>query len=116
MSTITGYIFAVAILALIPWSVGLPVLRWHPGMRTKEARRTYRWATYGIAVFFTVLTTIPGLVLLWLVLIGVAIWLDIRWFRISRTPAGHAALAFAKEEAHPTPVVYLNPQHNQKEH
>jgi len=61
---IISYILAAMTMAVIPWVLGLPVLRWHPGMQTKTARRTYRWATYCLALFFTLFVMVPALALL----------------------------------------------------
>jgi hypothetical protein len=107
---IISYILAAMTMAVIPWVLGFPVLRWHPGMQTKTARRTYRWATYCVALLFTLFVMVPALALLWFIPVGVAIFLDVHWYRISRTPAGRGALTFAKEEAHPhRPAVFATP-------
>src|SRR5664279_313199 len=99
---IIGNIIAVMIIAAIPWALALPVLRWHPAMQTAQARRTYRLATYGIAFAFSAVSfVVPALGMVWFIPLGAAIWLDIKWFNLSRTRKGRAALAFAKEEAKP---------------
>jgi len=99
---IIGNIIAVMIIAAIPWALALPVLRWHPAMQTAQARRTYRLATYGIAFAFSAVSfVVPALGMVWFIPLGAAIWLDIKWFNLSRTRKGRAALAFAKVEAKP---------------
>ena len=97
-----GIILAGMFIAAIPWAVGLPVMRWHPAMQTREARRTYRRATYAVCLMFSAVSFfVPALIMVWFIPLVAAIWLDIHWYRISRSPAGHAALAFANEEAKP---------------
>ena len=111
---IIGNIIAVMIIAAIPWALALPVLRWHPAMQTAQARHTYRLATYGIAFAFSAVSfVVPALGMVWFIPLGAAIWLDIKWFNLSRTHRGRAALAFAKEEAKPPaplpPPPYYDP-------
>ena len=97
-----GIILAGMFIAAIPWAVGLPVMRWHPAMQTREARRTYRRATYAVCLMFSAVSFfVPALIMVWFIPLFTAIWLDIHWYRISRSPAGRAALAFAKDEAEP---------------
>jgi len=103
---ITTSILGVMIFALIPWAVGLPVLRWHPGMQTDAARRTYRWVTFGIAFVVSLSMLVPALTLLRFIPLGAAIWLDIHRYRLSRTPAGGAEdLGFRRG----TPRPYFRP-------
>ena len=109
---IIGNILAVMFIAAIPWALGLPVTHWHPAMQTKQARRTYRWATYAVCLLFSAVSFVPALVMVWFIPLVAAIWLDIHWYRISRSPAGHAALAFAKEEAKPRSPTLLPPHYD----
>jgi hypothetical protein len=83
-------------------------------MQNKEARHTYRWATYAVCLMFSAVSFfVPALITVWFIPLVAAIWLDVHWYRISRSPAGHAALAFAKEEAKPPaplpPSPYYDP-------
>jgi uncharacterized membrane protein YccC len=87
-------IIALLIIAAIPWALALPVLRWHPGLQTPEARSTYRKFTAVVClVISAVALLIPPL---WLIPVGMAIWLDVLWFYRSHTRRGRALLGFAK--------------------
>ena len=107
---IIANILAVMFIAAIPWAICQPVTRWHPAMQTKAARHTYRWTTAAVCVVFSALSFfVPALIMVWFIPLVAAIWLDIHWYRISRSPAGHAALAFANEEAKPKAPAPLPP-------
>ena len=79
---------SVAVIAAFPWALGLPVLRWHPAMQVKKARRTYRWATFAVCwVFSAVSFFSTTLIAVWLITVVAAIWLDIH---LAQPPQAHS--------------------------
>jgi hypothetical protein len=95
---ILALVIAVLVIASIPWALALPVTHWHPAMQTAQARHTYRRVTFMVSLGFSAVAFffVP-LIAIWLVPVITALVLDVLWFRRSRTPQGHALLAFERK-------------------
>lgn len=98
MSEIGFLAFFTAILAAIPWGIAQLAPRWMPKVQTKAQRHTYRMATAaGALTLGAVAALLPALAgLPWLVAIALAVTLDVKWWRFSRTARGRYQLASAK--------------------
>ena len=124
----------LALLVVLLWGVNFVVIKWGvdvmpplllTAMRYTLAAlpavffirppkvRLWLLATYGVAFAFSAVSLfVPALGMVWFVPLGAAIWLDIKWFNLSRTRKGRAALAFAKEEANPPAPLPPPPYHD----
>jgi hypothetical protein len=98
--SVVAVVLAFITMAAIPWALALPVLRWHPGMQTRPARRTYRLATAGAALVLSAVAYLPGVAgLTWFAAIALAFALDVVWFTRSRREPFRSTLAHAKAES-----------------
>lgn len=94
-SAILATIMTVATFAALPWAISQLTIRWQPKLQLKRHRRNFRLITAALAAAATV--GIPnGFPWLYLLAIGAAITLDVRWYHYAKTEGGARMLAAAK--------------------